>query len=55
MTKQETLFMALSLGFYGNWVHFWVVSGQSLRLGILPDGMCITCWWILARRLLESW
>ena len=30
MTKQEALFVALSLGFYGNWVPFWIVPGQSL-------------------------
>ena len=34
--------VAHSLRFYGHWVSFWFVSGQSFWIGVLPGGICIT-------------
>ena len=47
--------MARSLMFYGNGVHLWVVSGQTLWLRVLPAGAFIAQpRWIPERRILEG-
>ena len=56
--SQENCFahMARSLGFYGNGVRFWLISGQSLWLRVLPGGACVARpRWIPARRILGGW
>ena len=48
--------MAHSVQFYGDGISFQVVSGQSLRLRVLPGGARITQpRWIPARRILGDW
>jgi len=42
LTKQENCHVAHSLRLYGHWVSFWVVSGQSFWLTVLPGGMSIS-------------
>ena len=45
--------VALSLGFYGDRISFWAVSGQSFWLRALPGGAHIAQpRWILTRRIL---
>ena len=57
MRETESLCqVAHSLRFYGYWVSFWFVSGQSFCIGILPGGTHITQpRWIPVRRILGGW
>lgn len=50
---RSALHVAHSLGFYGEGVSFWAVSGQSFWLRLLPGGTGISQpRWILARRMM---
>ena len=53
---EELCHVACCLGFYDNPVSFWVVSGQSLWLRVLPgDTYIMQSRWIPVRRILEGW
>ena len=54
--RRTALHVACSLRFYGNGVSFWVVSGRSLWLSILPGGAWVTQpGWISAIRIMGCW
>ena len=45
-----------AISFYGNWVTFQVVSGQSFSLRVFPGGMRLPQpRWVPLRRILGNW